>query len=154
METQIADPTEEYRVSPEALEIAKTYLGCFDVSVTAQALGVDSEKVAYYLRKPEIKRFIDTHFMEQGYMNRNKIQEVMDKVLELKIEEMEESEMGSNKDIIDILQLQHKMRMDYLKEAKEAEPITKQQINIGDSAVAEMGSNYNGLLGKLMQAQK
>lgn len=155
--TQIAAPDEEYKISPEALEIAKTYLTCHDTKETALALGIPPEKVSYYLRKPDVKRFVDTLFMEQGYMNRTKLQDIMDDLFEKKLEEMEDSEMGSNKDILEIVKLQHEMRMAELKlEEKRYGPgnggtnIKQQTVINGTPDFG--GSNYNGLLGQLIKA--
>jgi len=129
MSTEIANPEEQYKISPEALEIASTYLACHDTKETAMVLGIEPERVTYYLRKPDVRRFIDTIFLEQGYMNRNKIQDMMDKLFKMKLEEMEDTEMGTSKDIVDLLTLQHKMRMEEIKAMKESAPIIKQQVN-------------------------
>ena len=142
----------DYAISPEALEIATTYLVCHDTKETALALGVDPERVSYYLRKPDVKRFIDNIFLEQGYMNRNKIQDIMDGLFEKKLLEMEESEMGTSKDILDIVKLQHDMRMQEIKamqEVKTPGATIKQQVNVGDFG----GNNYNSLLSKLIEAK-
>ena len=153
--TQIAAPDEGYKISPEALEIAKTYMACHDTKETALALGIAPEKVSYYLRKPDVKRFVDTVFMEQGYMNRGKIQDVMDDLFEKKLEEMEESEMGTSKDILELVTLQHKMRIEELKLLKElnsgSNTNIKQQTVINGTPDFG-GSNYQGLLGQLIKA--
>lgn len=154
MTTQIANPEAEYAISPEALEIAKTYLACHDTKETALSLGIETEKVTYYLRKPDVKRFLDTIFMEQGFMNRSKIQEVMDNLFELKLEEMEESEMGTSKDILELLTLQHKMRMEEIKAMKDANPpIIKNQTNIQQNGVG-FGPNYDNLVNALNEGPK
>lgn len=155
MSTDIANPDEQYKISPEALEIASTYLACHDTKETALALGIEPEKVSYYLRKPDVKRFIDNIFMEQGYMNRGKLQDVMDDLFEKKMEEMEESEMGTSKDILELITLQHKMRMEEIKAMKDAGvpqggTTVKQQINVGGPQFG--GDNYNNLLGQLIKA--
>ena len=153
--TQLTNPDAEYGISPESLEIAKTYLACNDTSETALVLGITTEKVSYYLRKPEIKRFIDTIFMEQGYMNRGKMQEVMDKLFEIKMEEMEDSEMGTSKDILDLMTLQHKMRMDEIAaeaKANGGNTIVKNQTNIQQNNGASFGPNYDSLLDNLNKA--
>lgn len=156
MDTQIANPDTEYSISPEALEVAKTYLTCHDTKETANILEIDQEKVSYYLRKPDVKRFIDNIFLEQGYMNRGKLQEVMDTLFELKIEEMEDSEIGTNKDILDLIALQHKMRMEEIKALEKAFGGTtqnvKQQVNIQQNGT--FGDNYDNLLGKLINVGK
>lgn len=151
MSTEIANPEEAYKISPEALEVASTYLELHDTKETALVLGIEPEKVNYYLRKPDVKRFIDTIFLEQGYMNRGKIQEVMDKLFEIKVEEMEDSEMGTKKDIVDLLTLQHKMRMEEIKALKDAQPAgthVKNQINVQQNAPS-FGTNYDSLVSAL-----
>lgn len=153
--TQIAAPDEGYKISPEALEIAKTYMACHDTKETALALGIEQEKVSYYLRKPDVRRFVDTVFLEQGYMNRGKLQDVMDDLFEKKLEEMAESEMGTTKDILDIMQLQHKMRMEYAKEMKEVNTGNGGTTNnIKVSGPASFGDNYDNLLGQLIKADE
>lgn len=148
MSTEIANPDEQYKISPEALEVASTYLTCHDTKETALVLGIEPERVTYYLRKPDVKRFIDTLFMEQGFMNQSKIQDVMDKIIEIKLEEMEETEMGSGKDIIDILTLQHKMRMEILKaqQPTNSNPSIKNQVNVQQNG---FGTNIDALVGAL-----
>lgn len=151
--TLIAAPDEGYKISPEALEIAKTYMACHDTKETALALGIEQEKVSYYLRKPDIKRFVDAVFLEQGYMNRGKLQDVMDDLFEKKLEEMQDSEMGTTKDILDIMQLQHKMRMEYAKEMKEVAPAGAGTTNnIKVAGPASFGTNYDNLLGDIIKA--
>lgn len=153
MNTEIAAPDEGYKISPEALEIAKTYMACHDTKETALALGIAPEKVSYYLRKPDVKRFVDTIFLEQGYMNRSKLQDVMDDLFQKKLEEMEESEMGTSKDILDLLTLQHRMRMEEIKAMDEKVSGTniKNQVNVG---APSFGTNYDSLIGNLMRVGK
>lgn len=138
----------EVRISPEALEVAKTYLVTQDSKETALSLNITPEEVSYYLRKPEVKRFIDTIFLEQGYMNKNKLQAIMDKLFDLKVEEMEEAEIGTNKDILDLVALQHKMRMEELKLLKETQAPIKNQVNIQNN----LENNYSSLMNRLIKA--
>lgn len=156
MSTQIANPEEKYKVSPEALEIASTYLSCHDTKETAEILGIDPQRVNYYLRKPDVKRFIDTIFLEQGYMNRSKIQDIMDKLIEIKLEEMEDTEMGSGKDILDIIALQNKMRMDEakLQQTPTASGTTiRNQVNVQQNGLG-YGKNIDALVGALDEGKE
>ena len=150
MSTEIMNPEEEYKISPEALQIASTYLACHDTKETAEALGIEPEKVTYYLRKPDVKRFVDTIFLEQGYMNRGKLQETMDNLFELKLEEMEETGLGTNKDIIELLTLQHKMRMDEINALNKSSPQIKNQVNFQQNNDSpQFGANIDALIGAL-----
>lgn len=150
MTTAVLNPEEEYKMSPEMLEVVTTYVETSDVNETARALSIPKEKVIYYVNKSEAKRFIDTIFLEQGYLNRNKIQEALTRIIEMKLEEMEESELGSNKDIAELLALAHKIRMEEIKANPDPKGPTSQtnvQIN---SALPFGGDNYNELMNKLL----
>jgi len=148
MSSEIMNPDNEWSLSPEMLEIAESYLMTTDARLTAQDLGIPKEKVVYYLNKPECKRFIDTIFLEQGYLNRHRIQDVLSHIMDIKLEEMRDSEIGSNKDIADLLMMAHKIRTDEAKTIATSSAPTNQtnvQINNG----AGFGDNYNSLLEKL-----
>jgi phage terminase small subunit len=92
--------------------------------------------VAEYVNKPEIQRYITEVYLNSGYRNRFKIAEVMDTIIEKKLQEMEEAEIGSSKDIMEIMQAAHKMRMDEidrmieLEKAKQKKPANQTNIQI------------------------
>jgi len=155
--TAVLNPEADYHMSPEMVEITGTYLQCSSIGETAAALNIPKEKVSYYLNKPEAKRFIDTIFLEQGYVNRHKIQGVLDEIIELKLEEMRDSEIGSNKDILDILAFAHKIGEDTRKGMREIEKNSSQfskQTNIQFNGVDTYGQNYTSLMDKLITQEK
>ena len=153
MTTAVLDPDAEWALNPEAQTVAETYLMYSDVRLTAKELGIPREKVTYYLNRPEVKRFLDTIFLEQGYLNRTMLQDVLDEVFELKLLEMRESEMGSKKDIADLIALAHKIRTDEAKTINVSETTNapRNQINIQNNTSSDFGSNYNSLLEKLVK---
>ena len=154
MSNSIINPEEEYRMSPEMVEITTTYLECADIDQTAEMLGVPREKVIYYLNKPEAKRFVDTVFLDQGYLNRHKLQAAVTKIIDMKLEELDEAEMGSQKDIADLLMMAHKISIDNRKEINESlkPSLPTNQTNVQING--QFGENYNQLLGKLMEPEK
>ena len=151
----MSNPNHLVPISPEGLEIAKVYLETQDISRTATKLGIDQLQVAQYLEKPEVKNYVDQVYLNAGYRNRFKLAEIMDQIVERKLTELNEAEVGSSKDILEILQFAHKMRMDELAaqtklEAARASQVKSQtniQINspFGDS-------NYGRLLDQLLNA--
>ncbi len=152
MSTDIMAPEEEYKMSPEMVTVVTSYLETNDTGETARSLGIPREKVTYYLNKPEAKRFIDTIFLEQGYLNRSRMQDLLDELIEGKLEEMREAEMASNKDILDILNFAWRVRQDTLKEIETTNKTNAptHQTNIQNNIVAGAGENYNALMGKLL----
>lgn len=149
--TAVSTPDAEYHMSPEMVEVTTTYLQTADISATAEILHIPKEKVSYYLNKPEARRFIDTVFLEQGYINRHKIQGVLDEIIELKLEEMRDSEIGSNKDILDILAFAHKMGEDVRKGIRETEKTVAPTNQTNVQFNGQFGENYESLMSKLIK---
>jgi predicted transcriptional regulator len=147
---------EVIQISPEGLEIAQVYLKTQSIEETAQELKLSPIIVQQYLEKTEVKNFVNHVFLESGYRNRFKIAELMDQIIEKKLEELQEAEIGSSKDILEIIAFQHKMRMDLINadlklEALKAQNI-KQQTNIQINSSAPYGDqNYGKLLDKLLE---
>lgn len=141
-------------ISPEALEIAQAYLiNKSDSKATADALGLPIQVVETHLAKKEVQRYIDRIFNESGFRNRDRMAQVWDAVLEAKLQEMDDTGLGSAKDIVEILEKMHSFKMKELElqiKLQQADTPTiqvNQQNNIG-------GGNYNKLLEKLLNPTK
>lgn len=132
------------KISPEHLEVANDYLKHFSISETCRNLHLLEDHVLDILNKKEVKRYIDNVFLEHGYQNRFKLQNILDKIIDQKLEEALESGIYSKKDLVDILALVHKIRMEEVKNNKEG---PSSQVNIQNN----YGENYMDLMQKLMQ---
>lgn len=119
---------------------------------TADALAVSPDRVAQILDKREVKSYIDQVYLDQGYRNRSKLAGLLDRVIDAKVEEAEETELYSEKDLADLIKLAHQMRMDEAKLQKESAPRVQvnQQNNIAESNPFGEG-NYGELIRKLVQ---
>ena len=147
---------EEAQISPEGLEIANTYLKTTSVRETALKLKVTEDSVSKYLNQREVKKYVDTVFLDLGYRNRFKLAATLDEIIERKLEELDEAEMTSNKDIADLLQLAHKMRMDEMKavadQTKAESATVKNQTNVQINDNSTFGEgNYGELMKKLLK---
>ena len=146
------------KMSPEGLEIANTYLAKGSIPAVCAELGVTESEVSDVLNKREIKTYIDTVFLDTGYRNRFKISETLDMLIEKKLEESEETEIYTNKDMADLLQMAHKMRIEEIKAQTEMvkanAQVVKTQVNIQDNSGTPFGQgNYGELIKKLMKDQ-
>jgi len=146
------------KMSPEGLEIANTYLEQGNIPAVCSKLGVSESEVSEILNKREIKQYIDTVFLDTGYKNRFKISETLDMLIDKKLEESEETEIYTNKDMADLLQMAHKMRIEEIKAQTEMEKakaqVVKTQVNIQDNSGTPFGQgNYGELIKKLMKDQ-
>jgi|TARA_R110000796_G_scaffold2125_13_gene8575 hypothetical protein len=148
--------TEITLISPEGLEIAHAYLeNGSDSAKAAQVLGLPLDEVTRHLSKREVCNYIDRLFNESGFRNRDKMGAVWDAVLQSKLEEMDETGLGSSKDIIEIMEKMHKFNMDQMAmqlklleagEKKDSPLIAIQQNN------SYGGDKYNSLLDRILGA--
>jgi hypothetical protein len=145
-------------MSPEGLEIANSYLEHGNIPAVCRKLGVSENEVSDTLNKREIKQYIDTVFLDTGYRNRFKLSETLDMLIEKKLEEAEETQIYTSKDMADLVQMAHKMRIEEIKAQTEMEKAkaqtVKTQVNIQDNSGLPFGQgNYGELIKKLMKDQ-
>jgi 16S rRNA G966 N2-methylase RsmD len=146
------------KMSPEGLEIANSYLEHGNIPAVCRTLGVSENEVSDALNKREIKQYIDTVFLDTGYRNRFKLSETLDMLIEKKLEEAEETQIYTSKDMADLVQMAHKMRIEEIKAQTEMEKAkaqtVKTQVNIQDNSGLPFGQgNYGELIKKLMKDQ-
>jgi len=145
----MSSPLQEIKVSPEVFEVTTEYVKTLDLAQTAKALKMTQQEVVEVLDKREAKRYIDAIFLEQGYLNRNKLNDIMTELVELKLEEMRETGQGTSKDILEVLKFMHQMRMDHDKANKDNAPGT--QVNIQQNYG---GDNYSKLMERIVSGEK
>lgn len=141
-------------ISPELLEIAQTYLRTQSIQDTAVLLKISDVQVSQYLRKPEVKAYLDHVYISSGFRNRDKLSGVMERILEKKLAELEEADMGSSKDIVDIIMAIDKMRQNEIKSMIELEKAKnagiKTQTNVQINETPFGSGNYGKLLEALL----
>ena len=143
-------------ISPEGLEVANSYLTFGNIRAVVEQLGVQENKVVELLNKREVKKYIDTVYLDMGYRNKNNIAGLLDEMIESKLEEAKESGVYSNKDLADLLQMAHKKRMDEIKAQAELEKAqatnVKSQTNVQINEGLPFGQgNYGKLMDKLLK---
>lgn len=144
------------RISPEGLEIANAYLELGSIPAVCSRLSIDEAKASEYLQKREVKAYVDQVYLDTGYRNRFKLADVLDTMIDAKLEEAEESEVYTSKDLADLVGMAHKIRMDELKAQTELEKAKAQtiktQVNIQDNSQVPFGQgNYGELMKKLLK---
>ena len=142
-------------ISPEGLEVANSYLQFGNIKAVCESLQVTENTVVETLNKREVKKYIDTVYLDLGYRNRQNIATVMDEMIQSKLDEAQESGMYSSKDLADLLQQAHKMRMDEIKAQADLEKINqtniKSQTNVQINEGIPFGQgNYGKLMEKLL----
>lgn len=144
-------------MSPEGMDAIEAYIQCgSDVPAAARQLGVSEFAFREIMNRNEVKHYLNDIFMEGGFRNRDKLFGVLDEVIKLKLEELEETGMGSDQDIMDILWKAHKMKMEEMKMMIELEKVKQaskgpaNQTNIQNNIIAGSGDqNYMDLITSL-----
>lgn len=136
----------ELRIAPENLEVANAYLTTGSALVAADMLNISPDRVYEVLERSEVKQYMNSVYLDQGYRNRFKLAQVLDKVIDEKLKEAEETGMYSSKDIADLIALAHKITIDHSKESK---PSIRQQNNVQINSPFGEG-NYGKLMEKLL----
>jgi len=153
--TPTSAPAEVLEISPEALEVANCYLQCQDARTVADNLAMPVESVSTILARREVKAYINQVFFDLGFNNRFKMRAAMDAVLKRKFREMEEADVGSNKDIAELLALSHKMSMEMLDREIQLEKLRaersgpKSQVNVQINEGGD-GTKYGALISRLL----
>lgn len=138
------------KMAPENLEVANAYLSSGSALVAASQLGCAPDQVYEILEKNEVKEYINSVYLDQGYRNRFRLAELLDEVIENKLQEARDSDQYSSKDLVDIIALAHKIGTDHSKEAKATTNIKQQNVQI-NSPFGE--GNYGKLMEKLLSGQ-
>jgi hypothetical protein len=148
-------PAEALAIAPEQLCVANAYLQTPDVTKVSEELDIPRELVVEMLGKREVRAYIDSVFMNLGFNNRFQMRNLMDTIIKKKLQALDEADVSSNKDIIEILALSHKMTIEHMDKEIQLEKVrsgngkvvTNVQIN---NDMATQGTRYGALLDQLM----
>lgn len=148
MTTALTSPDANFRLNPEALEFVEVYLSNLNIEQTANELQISVERATDLLKQKEVQRFMDTIFLEQGYMNRFKLASILEKVVESKLEEAEESGVYTGKDLVEVLTLIHKIQMDHVKVSRESAPGKQTNVQVNN-----YGDNLGSLIDRIVKGE-
>lgn len=143
-------------VSPEAITVMNSYLqnGC-SMKETATQLGMPIENVSTFLSQRSVKQLLDQQFAEAGFRNRDRMFGLMDEIINAKIEEMEETGMLPDMDIITILEKVHRMKMQELQMSMKLQETINNNTTTNNTQInINGGEQYNALLEKIIKGKK
>lgn len=148
-------------ISPEGLEVAECYLANGgDSKKTAVELGLPLETIDAQLKKKEVTSYINRMFTETGFRNKHRLFGVLDQLINLKIDEMSETGLGTSMDIMDLLAKAHSMKMAEMKMEAElakvkvaAAPTTQTNIQVNNQLPGSSDSGYMNVLDLLTKGK-
>jgi hypothetical protein len=145
-------PAECLNIDPESMDVANAYLQTPDIQTVANDLDISTELVTQILARREVKAYVDQVFHSIGFNNRFRMRHVMDTIIKRKLQDLDEADTSSTKDITEILALSHKMSMEHLaaemavEKLRQSKVVTQTNIQVNDTG----GSNYTSLLKQLL----
>jgi hypothetical protein len=126
---------------PEELDIANAYLEYGTAKDTAEQLQLPEYQVVQILERKDVKDYITGIYLDRGYRNKHKIGEVLDRMIQSKLEEAEESGIYTSRDLLELLKFAHQIRMDEVKNDQ-----TGPTVNIANFGQG----NYGQLMERLL----
>ena len=121
------------KISPEVFSTLECYINNnFSADATCASLKIPKDELFEVLDSKEAKNYLNVLFQEFGYLNRFKFFSLMDEMIESKIQEARETEFYSKKDLLEIMEKYHKMKMEELKllaDSSNGSPHTAVQVN-------------------------
>ena len=125
-------------LDPVVLALANDYLSGKGVLEIASEYGISEDRVTAVIEKKEVKNYIDSVFATQGYLNRIKRINLINQVIDQKIQEAVETGIYSKKDLLD-----------WMKHLQEVEKDLKPKTQ--GPQVAVQINNYDKLMRDLME---
>jgi len=125
-------------LDPVMLAIANDYLSGKSIDTISDEYDLTSDRVTSVLEQREVKAYVDSVFATQGYLNRVRRINLINRVIDQKLEEAVETGIYSKKDLLD-----------WMKHLQEIEESTKPKRT--GPAVAVQINNYDKLMKDLME---
>ena len=153
-------PAEVIAISPEALEVANAYLQSQDLTKVAEDLDMPLDVITTIMEKREVRSYIDHVFMNVGFNNRFQMRHLMDYIIKKKLQELDEADISTSKDIIEVMTLSHKMSMEHLDreialKKLDVASAPKVQTNIQINENNQLGgTKYGSLISQLLQSSQ
>lgn len=129
------------RLTPEELDLANAYLTLGSAEAVAREYEIPLPQVTELISRPDAQSYINQIYLDQGYRNRNKLGALLDKMIESKLAEAEESGIYTSKDLFDLVALAHKIGVENTKLNQAQQPASQTNIQVNN--------NYGSLMERL-----
>lgn len=138
MATTLSKSLDAPPIDPVMLSVANDVLAGKDIDTIANSTGIGSDLVTQILDKKEVKSYMDTVMLSQGYANRSNRLKLINRVIEQKIEEAMETGVYSKKDLLD-----------WLKHLNDVEDSIRPKDK-GPAVAVQINNNYDNLMKDLL----
>jgi hypothetical protein len=126
-------------IDPQHMVVANEMLCGKSIPQIAEITGLSNDQVTAIAERSEVRRYVDSVYMSQGYLNRVRRMQVINKVIDEKLMEAAETGVYSKRDLLEWLKLLNDMDRDSRPKA----PTTAVQVN-------NHTNNYTNLMQDLL----
>jgi len=127
-------------LDPQHLLVANELLCGKSIPSIAESTGLSTDQVTAIVERSEIRRYVDAVYMSQGYLNRVRRMQIINRVVDEKLAEAAETGVWSKRDLLDWMKLLNDMD----KDSRPKAPTTAVQVN-------HQTNNYTTLMQDLFQ---
>ena len=125
-------------LDPVMLAIANDYLSGRSVETIAEEYALPQDRITSVIEQREVKAYIDSVFATQGYLNRVKRINLINRVIDQKLEEAVETGIYSKRDLLDWMK--HLQEIEESAKPKKTGPAVAVQINNYDKLMKDLMS--------------
>ena len=123
-------------LDPVVLALANDYLSGKSIEEIADEYCITEDRVTAVLEKREVKSYVDSVFATQGYLNRIKRINLINAVIDSKLQEAVETGIYSKKDLLDWMK--HLQEVESATKPKDRGPQVAVQINNYDKLMKDL----------------
>jgi len=133
---QLLQTLEAPEIDPVLLGIANRHIEGTSISDIADQFSISEDRVAQVLERREVKQYVDQVYLSQGYLNRFKRIQLINQVIEKKIQDVALGEEYTKKDLLEWLRLLQDM--DKSARPQQKGPTVAVQVNNYDSLMQDL----------------
>jgi hypothetical protein len=126
-------------IDPQYLVVANEMLCGKSIPEISKQIGLSNDQVTAIAERADVRRYVDAVYMSQGYLNRVRRMQVINRVIDEKLLEAAETGVYSKRDLLEWLKLLNDMDRD----ARPKAPTTAVQVN-------NHTNNYTSLMQDLL----
>jgi GH35 family endo-1,4-beta-xylanase len=126
-------------IDPQHMVVANELLCGKSIQQIAELTGLSNDQVTAISERSEVRRYVDAVYMSQGYLNRVRRMDIINKVIDEKMAEAAETGIYSKRDLLEWLKLLNDMD----KDSRPRAPTTAVQVN-------NHTNNYTNLMQDLL----
>jgi hypothetical protein len=112
-------------IDPQHMVVANEMLCGKSIPQISEITGLSNDQVTAIAERSEVRRYVDAVYMSQGYLNRVRRMQVINRVIDEKLTEAAETGVYSKRDLLEWLKLLNDMDRDSRPKA----PTTAVQVN-------------------------